>query len=409
MKTVAIVGMGLSPDDLPAGHLALIHKADILIGGRRHLAAFPGFKGQTRNITGDLPSLSAYIKARMSTRRIVVLASGDPLFYGIGDYLSRTLGRENVTTLPNISAVAGAFARIRIPWHDACVVSLHGRRRMDLVADALASHEKVAVFTDPEQTPGRLAAYLAEKGITDVDMWVAEQMGDIRERVARLDLTTAAQRSFREPNMVVLIRRPGTANERPALRLGMPDEYLAHQRGMITKPEVRVISLSKLRLQPDHVFWDLGAGSGSVACEASLFVKTGRIIAVEKNADRIRHITANKARFHVDVMEVVHGKMPDILPQLPRPHRVFIGGGGKDLGRIVDTAAGRMHPGGIIVINTVVLASLQAAVEALENNGFNTETVQVQINVGKRMPPGERMEARNPVWVVTGSMDGCGP
>ena len=403
MKTVDIVGMGLSPEDLSAVHLSLILDADILIGGKRHLHLFPGFEGEAKEITRDLASLGSFIQDRMATDRIVVLASGDPLLYGIGDYLIRKLGRDAITVHPNISSVAAAFARIKTSWQDAGVVSLHGRGREADVLRALRHFEKVAVLTDPQRTPGWLADYLIKSGTLNITMWVAEQLGTPGERVRPFDLSVAANKSFRDPNVVILLHHPQSEPAAtPALCLGMPDEWFDHQRGMITKPEVRVVSLSKLRLKPHHVLWDLGAGSGSVSLEASQFVPRGRVIAIEKDPARIVQIQANKARFHVSNLDIVQAVMPAKLADLPRPDRVFIGGGGRSLNTIINTAAACLRPGGVMVINTVVIASVATALSALESLDFETEIVQIQVNTGRRIPTGERMEAANPVWIATG-------
>jgi precorrin-6Y C5,15-methyltransferase (decarboxylating) len=404
MNTVAIVGMGLSVEDLPGSHLSMISGADILIGGKRHLEAFCEFKGKTRLITRDLPALSDYIRSHMEGHRIVVLASGDPLYYGIGGFLINALGKENVSIHPNVSSVAGAFARIKTPWQDAYVTSLHGRKREQDMLDAVKQYDKVAVFTDPDHTPAWIALSLLKNDIDSVDMWVAEQMGSKTEKVQCYDLETASKKMFNDPNMVILIQKQAIVEKAKKydLCLGIPDTWLAHERGMITKPEVRVISLSKLRLKTHHILWDLGAGSGSVSVEAALFIKQGRIIAVEKNPHRIEQMKSNKTRFNINNMEIVSAKMPEGLNELPPPDRVFIGGGGENLKLIIQTAAAHLRKNGIIVINSVLLSSLETAVNTLQSLHFETEFIQVQVNVGKKMPQDTRLEARNPVWIVTG-------
>lgn len=404
MKPVAIIGMGLSAEDLTGSHLSMISDADILIGGKRHLEAFGEFKGQTRLITRDLPALSDYIRVHMEKHRIVVLASGDPLYYGIGGFLINTLGKENISIHPNVSAAAGAFARIKTPWQDAYVTSLHGRNREPEMLDAAKKHDKVAVFTDSDHTPAWIAASLLKNHIDQVDMWVAEQMGSKTEKVQCYELEIASKKVFSDPNMVILIRKQIMAEKikKHDLCLGMPDSWLEHERGLITKPEVRAISLSKLRLRDHHILWDLGAGSGSLSVEAGLFIKQGRIIAVEKNPHRIEQIKSNKARFNIHNMEVVSAKMPEKLDELSPPDRVFIGGGGENLGLIIQTAAAHLRKNGIIVVNSVLLSSLDTAVNTLQSLHFKTDFIQIQVNVGKKMLGSTRLEATNPIWIVTG-------
>jgi precorrin-6Y C5,15-methyltransferase (decarboxylating) len=148
--------------------------------------------------------------------------------------------------------------------------------------------------------------------------------------------------------------------------------------------------------------WDLGAGSGSVAIEASMFLKTGKIIAIEQKTDRVENIRANCRQFKIRNLEVFQADLPNGLEQLPKPDRIFIGGGGKELGKIIDAAAYHLKPGGIIVVNTVLIQSLDIALESLKKNGFETDFVQIQISRSQKMPWGERLYAQNPVWIISG-------
>jgi precorrin-6Y C5,15-methyltransferase (decarboxylating) len=200
----------------------------------------------------------------------------------------------------------------------------------------------------------------------------------------------------------VLKRPPDGAGRKRPLLLGAPDAWFDHEKGLITKAEVRAVTLSKLRLGPRHTLWDLGAGSGSVAVEAALFVTAGKIIAVEKEPQRVGQINANARRFGVGNLRAVQAQLPAGLTGLPRPHRVFIGGGGRDLPAIVAAAARRLRPGGILVVNTVLVQNLDAAAQTLRELGFRTEIVQVQILRGQDMPFSTRLEALNPVWIITG-------
>jgi precorrin-6Y C5,15-methyltransferase (decarboxylating) len=182
----------------------------------------------------------------------------------------------------------------------------------------------------------------------------------------------------------------------------MPDGCFIHQAGLITKSEVRAVSLSKLQLLPNHVLWDLGAGSGAVSIEASFLLKKGRIYAIEKNSQRIEQIKQNKRRFKVKNLNIVQSVLPQGLDDLPAPDRVFIGGGGKELSSIIKTAAAALKSNGIIVINTVLIPSLEIAKKTLSQLGFETDIIQIQINRGSNMPWGERLEAQNPVWILRG-------
>jgi precorrin-6Y C5,15-methyltransferase (decarboxylating) len=298
--------------------------------------------------------------------------------------------------------VAAAFCRINIPWHDARIVSLHGRKRTDAAFAALVKNQKVALLTDPNYTPAHLAERMCRFGLIDFRLCVFEQLGLPGERFAWYTPEEAAGKSFTSPNLVVCIAGSSNAHEEGPLYLGMPDSRFEHQNGLITKSEVRAVALAKLCLHPHHVLWDLGAGSGSVSIEASLLVRTGRIIAVEKHSDRVRQIRENKRRFRAFNVEIVQAVLPDGLADLPAPDRVFIGGGGRDLDKIIASAGSNLRPGGRMVVNTVLLESMDAVRNTLRVLDYKSEVVQVQVNASREMPGGLRLAAHNPVWIVTG-------
>jgi precorrin-6Y C5,15-methyltransferase (decarboxylating) len=402
-RTIDVLGMGLGPEDLTPRHRRIIERAEILIGGRRLLAFFPAVPAEKKIIGKDLEGVIAYIRRRMELKSIVVLASGDPLFYGIGGRLVEAFGPERVTIHPNISSVAAAFARVKEPWGGARILSLHGRDDTGELFKALKEADRLAVLTDPERNPAWLAQRIIEKLGGGFRIAVMEALGSASERHAWYSLADAAAKTFREPNIVLLKRETGPAPGRRRLCLGAPDEAFEHDRGVITKSEVRAVALAKLQLEAGQVLWDLGAGSGSVGIEAALFIGSGKIVAVEKNPGRVAQIRANAGRFGLRNLRVAQAELPDGLARLPKPDRIFIGGGGRGLPSIVSAAGRRLKPGGIVVINAVLLQNVHDAAAALRKLGFATEIVQVQIHRSEPMPWSERLEALNPVWIITGS------
>ncbi len=404
MRPVTIIGMGMSPQDLTARHHDLIAAADVLVGGRRHLAHFADLSAEKIEIGKGLSALLPAIRSAARDRRVVVLASGDPLYYGVGAYLVRALGPENVRVYPNVSSVAAAFARIRHPWQDVRVVSLHGRDGAAQLLAAAGEADWVAVFTDPTHTPAQVARLLLQNEVTGFEMCILENMGTAAERISWLGPQSAAASAFADPNLVVLKRSPQAAASPPRpLFLGMPDEQFDHQNGLITKAEVRVLALSRLQLRPRDTLWDLGAGSGSLAIEAAVFIRSGLIFAVEQNPERIQQIRRNAARFGVSNLSAVQAVLPEGLEPLPDPDRIFIGGGGRNLGAIIRQAASRLKPGGRMVVNTVLLDTIQSAVAAMQQLGWEADLVQAQISRSQRMPWSLRMTAHNPVWIVSGA------
>lgn len=411
MIPVHVIGMGLGPEDLTARHHKIISQAQILAGGRRHLACFKDHPAEKKRITRDMRGLIRHIRIEMREKLVVVLASGDPNFFGIAPLLVESLGTENVVIHPNISSVAAAFSRIKERWDDAVVVSLHGRRPENSFLDAVAASPKVVLFTDSKTTPAWLARQLIKAGHEQARMCVLENLGAPDEHVAWYLPAEAANRTFAALNVVVVRKSltpdrdpalPLDSNGRLRLQIGMPEGCYLHETELITKAEVRAVSISKLRLWPGLTLWDLGAGSGSVAIEASLLLRGGKVIALEQDPQRISHIRQNRKRFKVRNLEIVQARLPDGLEGLSPPDRIFIGGGGKDLLPIIKAAAGHLKPGAVMVVNTILLASLDSAMTLLKRLGFAAEVIQVQVSRGRTMPFGERLEALNPVWIVSG-------
>jgi precorrin-6Y C5,15-methyltransferase (decarboxylating) len=403
MKPVAIIGMGLSAEDLTARHRRIIASAEVLVGGQRLLDHFKETSARKQVIDRKISEAVDFIKEQMKTQAVVVLASGDPLFFGIGSTLIKALGPENVDVYPNISSVAAAFARIKEPWSRVKVVSLHGRQDDRAIFEALNRGQTVAVFTDPSNHPARIAGRLMAADLAQVKMCVLESLGSSTEKFNWYQPDQASEMTFSEPNLLILKRSHLKNGTRKTPHIGMPDHCFAHEKGLITKSEIRAVSLAKLQLRPGQVLWDLGAGSGSVSIEASVLVGDGRVIAVEKNENRIDQIKFNLDQFDVANVDVVQAVLPDGLEDLPLPDRIFIGGGGRDLKQIIQAAAPFLSADGIVVVNTVLTPNVLAASETLESLGFTAAMVQVQVNHSRKMPWAERLEAQNPVWIISGS------
>nr|WP_320015537.1 precorrin-6y C5,15-methyltransferase (decarboxylating) subunit CbiE [uncultured Desulfobacter sp.] len=397
-EPVHVIGMGLGPSDLTASHLELIDRAAVLVGGKRHLSYFGEIRAVKKEISSPVSGVLDFIEENMTGGLVVVLASGDPLFFGIGKTLIARLGPDKVFIYPNVTSMAAAFARLKLPWQDAAWVSLHGRDNMSVLAKAMDDRDLLCVLTDPKNDP-----WAVKKQVDTHDyawqMWVLENLGAPEEKISTMDEHTDVDTVFAQPNVVVLQKGELAAPSGP-LRLGIPDNWFVHEKGLITKTPVRVLSLASLELAPDNILWDLGAGSGSVGIEATLFLPDGFVYAVEKNQRRVAQIKANVERFKVKNLSVILAQLPHGLANLPRPDRVFIGGSGKNLGQVLDVVATVLNPLGRIVVNTVLMETLHLAVSVLEEKGFGVSLTQAQISKSRSMPWGRRMEALNPVWII---------
>jgi precorrin-6Y C5,15-methyltransferase (decarboxylating) len=395
---VAVVGIG---DDGPAGLGAraarIVQDAEVLCGGPRHLALFPEHPAERVTITADLDRLVDRLRADVG-RRTVVLASGDPGFYGIGPILARRLGHERVEIVPNVGAVALAFARLGESWHDATVVSAHGRP-LDAALRRAAGARKLAVLTDETNTPAAVAQALLDGGLEDAPACVFEHLGGAKERRFDGRLSAVSRRAFAALNVLVVLRESSV--ERGSV-FGRPESDFEHRGGLITKAEVRAVSLSKLRLRPDGTLWDVGAGCGSVAVEAAGLMPEGRVYAVERSAEQLdllrRNVAAAKQR---GLIEIVAGEAPAAFAGLPTPDAVFVGGSGGELGAILDVAYDRLPPGGRVVANLATVERLAETLDWGRSRGRSPEVVQVAVSRGVDILGLTRFEAQNPVFVVT--------
>jgi precorrin-6Y C5,15-methyltransferase (decarboxylating) len=405
MNPVHVVGLGMSPADLTPAAREIIQGAQVLVGGRRLLGYFPEHPATKITLGKDPEAVLRQLPELAADRRVVVLASGDPNFYGVAPLVVKILGADQVVIHPNVTAVQAACARLKIAWQDALVVSLHGRGLTPLAA-ALPRADKLLIYTDPEHTPGVIARFLLEQGRSDDSLWVLEDLGQPTERVTRLTPREARERGFSPLNMVVVLSAPpeprGESPGVASLHLGLPEDALSHEAGLITKAEVRAVVLAKLELAPGQTLWDVGAGCGSVSLEASLLLPGGRIWAVERDPGRADQIRANREKFGVRHLEVVTGQAPQCLADLPQPQRVFVGGGGSSLVDILRVVLPSLAEGGKVVLTAARLETLEQARQTLTAAGWPLEVVHLQVSRSRPLGDGLYMQALNPVWIVSG-------
>lgn len=409
-RQITVIGWDGSP--LSPDARVILDSATLVVGGARHLEALAVPEGAARIVLGKLdPALDA-IAAHEGP--VVILASGDPGFFGIVRAL-RERGHEP-RVVPAVSSIAAAFARVGEAWDDALVASAHGRvgsdgeRGLRRVANLCRAHGKVGVLTAGDAGPVELACELLAdpRCVPDRIMVVAEQLGTPQEKITRLTLSEAAERAeWRELNVTLCLNphRPkpirgwlaGQARATTGTGTGwaLPETDFAHRDSMITKAEVRALALSRLAPSPGDLVWDLGAGSGSVGIECARF--GAAVIAIEQDAESAARITANAAAHGVEVA-VVQGRMPEALVGLPRPDAVFVGGGGLDTVR----AALGFAPRRVVAALTAVerageLASLLAA-DNRKVDGVLTQSSRMAV-----LPDGShRFAAQNPVFVIWG-------
>jgi precorrin-6Y C5,15-methyltransferase (decarboxylating) len=399
MHQVHVVGLGVDHRDITPTALRLIDSAEVLAGGDRLLALFSDHPAVKVLIKSPLKNVIDRINQEMqSHRKVVVLADGDPLFFGIGKRLIDAFGKDTVVIYPNVTTLQVAASKLKIPWHDIQTISLHGRKDIQPLLAALVKNNRVAVFTDPDFSPAKVADELIRRGVDTFNMHVFEGLGTETEKTGRFELKETVKQTFSPLNFIILNRIKQAVIP---LSLGLDDDLYLHQRGLITKREIRVAGLSALEIEPHHTLWDLGAGCGSVAIEASLLAYEGIVLAVEKAPERIQLIRQNISRMGAYGVEVIHGEMPECLEFLPDPNRIFIGGGmGKD-NSVLEAATERLRPGGKLVLHLVLMGSLARARDYLEDLKWPFSITQLQVSRSKDLAGDHRLEALNPVFIIS--------
>lgn len=414
MTPIHVIGIGLDgAAGLTAAMLDLIQSAQLLVGGDRHLGYFPEHRAE-RVVLGDLGTGIARVRQFLdclpptsTASPIVILVSGDPLFFGLGRLLLQELPSEKITFHPHLSAVQLAFSRLKLPWQDARLISAHGRSLQELTQTLQQGVAKIAVLTDQTNTPAAIAQLLLSLNLSrHYQLWVAENLGGTAEKVALFSPAEIDYHSFAPLNLVVLVKCESMSNlalpKLPAF--GLADEYFlsfADRPGLITKREVRVLALAELGLQPGQVIWDIGAGTGSVAIEVARLIPQSQIYAIEKTAIGISLIQQNCQRFQVENVTAIAGVAPEVLHRLPDPDRVFIGGSSGHLREILTLCQNRLHPEGIIVLALATLEHLSLVLDWCRQHHWSSQVLQVQLARSVAIAELTRLHPLNPVQLVS--------
>ena len=401
--SIAVVGIG---DDGPAGlddrSRAVIAGAELLFGGTRHLEMFADHPARKVDLSVDFAGALCLLEAESEVQR-VVLASGDPMLFGIGATLFARLGVGRVEVLPYVSSVQLAYARLGESTRDIVTLSAHGRELRPVLARAM-SCARMAILLDDHNDARAVARALLDAGMEDAEAAVCSHLGGERERVVRGRLSQIAD-GGPSPSLSLLVVLREPVDVAAYRRSAIPDEEFAHRDGMITKAEIRALSVAALRLCPSDVLWDIGAGSGSVSIEAALQLPDGSVYAVERDPAQGAFIRENRVRFRTPQVEAIEGAAPAALSRLPDPDAIFVGGGGAALPAIIEACADRLRAGGRLVLNLVALERLAEVIAQL--GVWSPEVTQVSIARGVAIAGATRMEALNPVYIVAATRPGA--
>ena len=404
-EKVHIVGIG---DDGVEGMTAqarrLVEAADVLVGPESCATLVPAAIRGRLVSAANLEELVERIEAAGS-KRVVVLASGDPLFYGTARYVCSKLGKDRFEVVPHVSSMQLAFARVKESWEDAFLANLSGQS-IERVVDRVRSSETAGLFTSDQWPAPAVARALLDEGIDYFQAYVCENLGSPDERVTQGSLADIAKDSFATPNVMILVRKarvadkPGHVGTR---MFGNPDECFLQsrpKRGLLTPAEVRSLALAELQLRPASEVWDVGAGSGSVGLEAARIARDGRVHAIEMDPDDHALIRENAARFGVTNLNPVLGRAPEAWASLPDPDAIYVGGSGRDVAMLVEQAWSRLKPGGRLVTACNSIENLAAVHTLLRSRSGDAAYWMVNIARGIEQLDRIRFEAINPIFLI---------
>ncbi|MFG1394716.1 precorrin-6y C5,15-methyltransferase (decarboxylating) subunit CbiE [Xanthobacter agilis] len=375
--------IGLGEDGLqglsPASRAAL-ESAAIIMGPPRHLALVPDLGGE--RIVWPTPFAEGLARLReLRGRRVAVLASGDPFWFGAGSVIARAFAPGEWRALPSPSTFTLAAARLGWALERTACVGLHAAPMAQL-RPHLAPGQRLLVLLRDGAAVAQLGAYLSQLGFGDSRLWIMEALGGPRERITEARANGLPQAAFTHP-VCAAVETAGAGAALPCAA-GLDDDLFEND-GQLTKRPVRALTLSALAPRPGEWLWDIGGGSGSVAIAWLLSDARTRAVSIEARPDRARRIRANAERLGADRLEVVEGTAPEALAGLPAPQAVFIGGG-LSAGLLEDLAA-RLVPGTRLVAHAVTLESEALLVTARARFGGDL----LRIELAQATPLGTRL------------------
>jgi len=411
---IAVVGIGLDgADGLAVSIRKIVEEATILAGSKRHLSYFAQHQGDKIYFKDLQAGIDAISQLDLERHIVVILTSGDPLFFGLGRLLLANFSPQKIEFYPHISSIQLAFSKIKIPWQDASLTSVHGRETDQLIKLFKQGKDKIGLLTDNNNNPTAIARlYLALDLPIEYTFYICENLGSADENIQQftsekiIELSNLEPEDFAVLNVLVLIRQ--TQKEKLYFNslpiLGLPDRSFlsfSDRPSLITKKEIRITIIGELSLQPNQTVWDIGAGTGSVSIEIARLCPTSKVFAIEKTSMGSSLIAKNSKRFQVNNLTNINGKAPEELDKLPQPDRIFIGGSGGNLLDILNVCQQQLLPTGIMVMAFATIEHYYQAVNYITNNSWQYRLLQLQISRSTPIAHLTRFTPLNPVTIIT--------
>ena len=385
VREIAVIGLGVAENAMLSEQALLaLQSADLVIGSERqlktlekHLAIQPQIEtlgeGDQQQVEPQLISLPPRteiipklkeLKALIETeKKVVVLGSGDPLYYGIGTWISKHFNDATVRFFPAVSSITQACHSLSIAQQDVHVVSLHGRPLAKLKV-ALKAQQTLLLLTDKDSLPHHIATVCQETGFTDAEIIVCERLGYTEQKISRFTVQTLIDAKSEDSlqtfdplhvSFVICGANKGYLPEFPGIKDANFETGELGAKGMISKREVRLAILSLLQPSKRDVIWDIGAGCGGVSVEMAYWQPKAKVYAIEHNQERFDCLLANKQKFGVvNNLKSTFGRAPEVLTGLPTPNKIFIGGSDGELTELLETLWAKLPEDGQIVVSAVM-------------------------------------------------------
>lgn len=405
-QRVQIIGIG---DDgvegLSSEASRLLGEAELVIGPRATLELLGTTSAELHVLSGELGDLVERLK-ETADRKVVVLALGDPLFFGTAQYLIDRVGKDRFRIVPHVSSMQLAFARVKESWDEALLLNL-AQSDWTRAIERIRVAQKVGIFTTEQWSPAKIATSLIKSRMDYFTAYVCEDLGSPNERVTHGELKELLDQTFRPLNVLILVRKPGVPEAAVLPKgervFGNPDTMFMQsqpRRDLVTPAEVRALALAEMALTPTAVVWDVGAGSGSIAIEAARLAWQGQVFAIESDPDDFHLISENAKRFQVFHLTAIHGLAPEAWKDLPDPTSVFVDGTGRSVVQITRGAYERLMPGGRIVVNVGAPERVGDVRQLLVELASDADVLMINVARGVAQFESTRFQAVNPSFLI---------
>lgn len=374
--------------------LLCIENSDVIFAGKRNIELLNNIKKdkiEIKDMKNFLFNLNEYFK---NNKVITIIASGDPLFYGIGKLIINNFDKKFIDIFPNISTLQMAMAKIKEDYNNIKVISLHGREIKGL-AQKINSYDKIFIFTDKINNPSYIAKYLIDFNLNNFIIYVFENLGYANEKIGIYNLEDIINLNFSDLNVIFLKRYKKNI-------INFDDENFIKKNNNITKKEIRSIDISEMNIIDGYTIWDIGSGSGSISIEASYINKNGKIYSIEKEKESYNNIIKNMKNFSTD-LNVINGEAPEILYKInDNPDIVFIGGSSNKLEEIIDYSYKRLKNNGIIIVNTTTIENMIISYNKIKKFDINISIKQINISRSVDINNLTRFKPLNQIYIVKG-------